>query len=1476
MKREAVIEDSYPHKAVNSGRPMKGETSTRFKIIEKIGRGGMGVVHKAWDNHLNRTVALKFLKPGAIPNPETKKRFEQEARAAAALNHPNIVTIHDINLIQEPMYIVMEYVEGQTLWDIIHKKTTQSHVIREIPLPPESEKMNPNTNHHRPVSMETRKIIDYAIQVCHGLKAAHQKGIIHRDIKSQNIMIKKDDTVKILDFGLAKPINDHNLTNKKIVCGTPHYMSPEHLTGKELDQRTDIWSLGVVLYEMLTTEFPFYDEDLQLLYDQIIEEDPIPPSYNRDAILPELDHIVLKCLRKVPNDRYHTVERLLADLEKIKEECSLDQPVNGEIIPVKERRFATVLSAEISGYKKMLEVMDPEEVDAIMSDCFAMFTSIIAMYEGRLVKITGNSFMVPMGVPAAVENASEKAVKIAVEMRSQLEQFNKERGLDIPLGLSIGINSGIVIARFTGNDERSCSVMGSPVELADRLKDMAAKDTKAQIYVGPFTHRYTKNEFKYKKLKLPVGKDTAPMPVYKYLYTIPRDKLPGVILYSEMVGREQELNKLHWHLADVIDNQGWVVNIIGEAGIGKSRLVAEFKKNEDFKKVTLLRGRALSIGKNLSYYPIIDAIKQWAKIEDKDSAAETENKLERKINHIDPVGGQEIFPFIATLMGMKLTGAPAQRVEDIEGEALENLIKKSFCDLIIKMTARQPVVFILEDLHWADLTSVDLLESLYRLAQTHPILFINVFRPGHRKIGERLLKTIEIKYRDFHTEIYLQELDQDQSKQLISGLLKNLGLPGKIVDQIILKTGGNPFFIEEVLRSFIDDGFIEHKKAQFRVTKSIEAVVIPETIKEVVKGRIDKLESTTRSLVNIASIMGRNFFYKVLEKVAKGGENGIKQIDEPLEFLKDAQLIKEKPGSPEEEYIFIHVLVQEVAYESILVKERKDLHLQVAAAIESVFAQKLHEFYGMLACHYSKGGNREKAEKFLIKAGDEAKKAGASYEALHYFQEALKLYREKAGEGGSPETNAKLLGKIADAFYNKGKLIEAVEYFDQALELRGEKIYKNKIRQLFNLAANLSSIIKTLYFPSPRSKKIPGPQMNDIVDLTFKRGTSLATVDNYRMFMHSVGLLRKLNKLDISKVVKGVSMYIQGSTLFSYSGVSFKISKKLLEYSWKYIHPNDRRVYIDYKFSLLLYAVVSGNWAEGSGEPEFEEKVYTDSVKMGDLWSAIVYLFWIGLLQIERGNFAGVRTCVEKLQKIGDHYDHDFAWARGCMAASRLLLKCRKLEEALREVDAGITFPGNIGGNLNLLNFTGTKANIQLLLGDIQGAAQSLERARAIVSKETRVFPFQISSFHLSQFLYDIYLLEKSIDANDRPKIKEFRKKAYLSGKTAVKTADKYAPNQTETYRLLGVYYWLMGKRVKALTWFKKSLRKGEQLGAWPEYARTCMEMGKRLLDREKRAYKPRRWVIAQAERYLGKAQVLFREMALHQDLKELNCLSNH
>jgi hypothetical protein len=366
------------------------------------------------------------------------------------------------------------------------------------------------------------------------------------------------------------------------------------------------------------------------------------------------------------------------------------------------------------------------------------------------------------------------------------------------------------------------------------------------------------------------------------------------------------------------------------------------------------------------------------------------------------------------------------------------------------------------------------------------------------------------------------------------------------------------------------------------------------------------------------------------------------------------------------------------------------------------------------------------------------------------------------------------------------------------------------------------------------------------------------------MFVDSIGVLSKLFKFDISKVEKGVSMYLQGSNLFSFSGVSFKISKKLLEYSKAHILPDDKKTTFDYKFSLFFYSTVSGDWVE---ELEYEDEVVKERVKMGELWLAIVYLIWTGISRIEKGEFALVRKCVNRLRGIGEVYDHDFARARKCNVNARLLLKSRELSEALLEVEKGISFSGMAGQNLNFLNFAGIKANIQILQGDIAGAEKSLAQAKEIISQETRITPWQISSFHLSQFLYDIYHLEKSIEEGDQSKTKELRKKAQNSGKTAKKTAAKYAPNQTETFRLMGIYYWLLGKQKKSFTWLNKSMKVGGQLGARPEFARTCMEMGKRLLAKKDKSPQENK---TRAERYFKRAGESFRKMNLEQDLKEL------
>ncbi len=268
---------------------MIGQTISHYKILEKLGQGGMGVVYKAEDTKLKRIVALKFLPRDLMIDSESKRRFYKEAQAAASIVHPHVCTIYEVEEVYSKTFIVMEYLKGQNLKEMIKSG---------------------------PIGID--KTLKYIIQVAEGIQRAHEKDIIHRDIKSANIIITEEDTVKILDFGLAKFKRQTQTTKDGIIKGTIDYMSPEQTLGEKLDHRTDIWSLGIVLYEMLIGQVPFRGSYEQAIVYSIMNEEPEPVTALRTGIPMELERIVNKAIAKDSNERYQHLDDLIVDLEKVK------------------------------------------------------------------------------------------------------------------------------------------------------------------------------------------------------------------------------------------------------------------------------------------------------------------------------------------------------------------------------------------------------------------------------------------------------------------------------------------------------------------------------------------------------------------------------------------------------------------------------------------------------------------------------------------------------------------------------------------------------------------------------------------------------------------------------------------------------------------------------------------------------------------------------------------------------------------------------------------------------------------------------------------------------------------------------------------------------------------------------------------------------------------------------------------------------
>ncbi|MGD0237979.1 MAG: adenylate/guanylate cyclase domain-containing protein, partial [Syntrophorhabdales bacterium] len=936
-----------------------------------------------------------------------------------------------------------------------------------------------------------------------------------------------------------------------------------------------------------------------------------------------------------------------------------------------ERRQVTVMFCDMKGFTPLTHKLGPEETFVLMEKVLEVMVLKVHQYAGTVNDIMGDGILALFGALDALEDAPQRAIRASIAIHKGIADFNEKRKDELripPILVRIGINTGTVVIGTIGIDLRvQFTLVGDTINIASRTEALAEPGT---TYVTEETYRLTKDLFHFQ----PVGKKTVkgkdePISVYKVLSAkedVYRPRLGSErMIYSEMVGRDTELNKLELQVMKAINGQGSVVNIIGEAGVGKSRLVAELKRREVMERVTLLEGRAISIGKNLSFHPIIDLSKQWAGIRGDDGEARAFDRLEAAIIRLFPDEYGEMLPFVAILMGMKLPRRHAQRTEGIEGEALKRLILKSVSDLLVKAAELTPLVIVIEDLQWADTSSVELMESLFRLAETNKILFINIFRPGYKETGDRLAESLKDRRVNYYVEMVLRPLPEKMSEALIRNMLDIGTLQHAFVTSIVERTGGNPFFIEEVVRSLIDEQVLLPKAGRFQLTDKAATISIPNTVEALLMARIDRLEEQTRELVKEASVVGRSFFYRILVGVA----SRIDGIDERLAHLQEIQLIREGLRMGEVEYVFNHALVQQVAYESIMPVKQRELHLGVARSIEKVFEERLHEFYGMLAYHYSKAESMEKAEECLTKAGEEALKSSASNEALYYYQEALSIYQRLQADGTDPEKVAMLEKNIGLALFNRGRYAEAVEHFDKALTYYWGGLPKNAFSRASRFTSSFMKFLLALYFPSRWFKKLPTQQDTEAVDLFYKKAEALVVINPKRFFTESFFFYDRIVHFDLTRFKLGVGVFAGASVLFSYTGLSLNIGRRILDYVKSRLAPDDAKQRIIYDLLDTQHYFLNGQWNEIT---EYDEDLVNRSLRIGETFYASQHYYWHGFVKIYQGYFDVAGLMVTKLSEIAEAYENDIYRLLKYLLNIQLLIECRHMKEAAAEVSRGI------------------------------------------------------------------------------------------------------------------------------------------------------------------------------------------------------------
>ncbi|KPK21204.1 MAG: guanylate cyclase [Nitrospira bacterium SG8_3] len=643
-----------------------------------------------------------------------------------------------------------------------------------------------------------------------------------------------------------------------------------------------------------------------------------------------------------------------------------------------ERKLVTVLFADVANYTSIAEKLDPEEVHQIMDGCFKILMDQIHRYEGTINQFTGDGVMALFGAPVAHEDHAQRACHAALSIQKAIGGYGQKvkNDYDADFKMRIGLNSGAVIVGSIGDDLRmDYTAVGDTSNLAFRMQDIA---NPGSVLASGNTHRMTRAYFEFQSVgELEIKGKEELQDAYELIRpTEVETRIEAAALkgLTRFVGRKQELEALKQAFEKVSSGSGQVLGIVGEAGVGKSRLILELKNMILETEHSYLEGRCLHYGSSMPYLPILDVLKGYFGIEEEDREATIKKKLRNRFFELDEKA-EVVPPALHEVLSLKVQDekyvqlSPPQR-----RERTFEVIR----DLLIRESQKTPLILVVEDLHWIDTTSKEFLDYLIGSLPTARILLILLYRPEY---------THQWGSKSYYGKIGLNQLSTKTSAELVQAILKGGDVAPEIGGLILGRAGGNPLFVEELTHSLVENGSIQKKDDHFVLARKPSEIEVPDTIQGIIAARMDRVEENLKRIMQVASVIGREFAYKILATIT-----GMKEdLKASLLNLQGLEFIYEKQLFPELEYIFKHALTQEVAYNSLLLNRRKEIHEKIGRAMEEIYAERLEEYYDLLAYHYAHSENRDKAVDYLVLARQRAVKAYGMEDAMACFEHAMML-----------------------------------------------------------------------------------------------------------------------------------------------------------------------------------------------------------------------------------------------------------------------------------------------------------------------------------------------------------------------------------------------------------------------------------------------------------------------------------------------------
>jgi serine/threonine protein kinase/predicted ATPase len=1041
-----------------------------YELLEEIGKGGMATVYRAYQTTMDRDVAIKVIRSSIVNDSNALERFQQEAKVIARLEHPHILPVYDFDGRHEPPYIVMRYLDGGTLKDVMKQGL--------LPL---------------------QEVTHVFQQIAAALDYAHRQGIVHRDIKPSNIMIDREGNAFVSDLGIARITGNlaserRGITASGAIVGTPEYMSPEQALGRsDVNYQADIYSLGVMLFEMLTGQIPFDgDSAMAILLKHV--QSPIPSARELNSELPDsLEYVIERAMAKEADARYNSAGQMAHEMLQITgsvsgdglvqlrqaatstvstrtqrpihlsdAKASSDASTGSRETPGEQQRQLTVVHVNLADFEEILLEINSEEASKHLAALMSRIQPLIKQNGGVIREQSEIVLQALWGVHEVREDDPEVAILTALKIRDIARDFSHrwlEEGEAMPI--QIGIDTGLILVRR--DDDGTMSSSGQAINYAVRIERAAPHGT---IMISSDTFRHVIGVFNVaQETPVRVRGRSEPIEVYVVLEARPRAfrlQTRGVEgIETKMIGRDSELKLLQDAFRLCIeDRETQMVTVTAEAGVGKSRLLYEFSRWIDVieETITFFEARATQQTTNLPYALIRNLLSFRFEILDSDSIPVMREKMFEGIARFMGADSEDASAFIGQLVGFDFDDHPAvqpilSNVDAFQQRALAHL------NAFFKSIATAPALMELEDIHWADHQSLDLLNQLVSENRELPLMIICMARP---QLVERRPGWGE--GQDFHHRLDLKPLSKLDSRRLLREVLQLVDdIPTELRDLIIERADGNPFYVEELVKILIEDGVIVKNSAdnaRWAVkAERLKDLRVPPTLTGVLQARLDTLDPQARLLLGRASVIGRIFWASALDYLQKADGFHIHKAEALLEDLRQREMIflREKSDfGGTHEYVIKHAILRDVIYESLLKRQQREYHKAAAEWLIEISAERADEYTGLIAEHYELAGEAVKAASYLLTAGKKANRVAALNEAEILLNHALSILPEDENDE-TKQMRVYINIEQVDTFYRRWQLEEVDKLGHEVLKLARElDDHQSLAHILAHLALNVS------------------------------------------------------------------------------------------------------------------------------------------------------------------------------------------------------------------------------------------------------------------------------------------------------------------------------------------------------------------------------------------------------------------------------------